>query len=109
MSERTQPDGALNYDLSWLNGPASGTYGFTIGRSAIASDEGSSNVATGMTREELTNAVRGFVESFYEPGGIGSGDFPDHISRERGKPMVVGVADLTGVDLAFGLVLSSHG
>ena len=33
ISERTQPDGATSYDFAWLNGPAEGGYGFTVGRS----------------------------------------------------------------------------
>jgi hypothetical protein len=67
ISERTQSDGATSYDFAWLNGPAEGTYGFTIGRSSGRSDA-----------EELIAHARGFVEGFYEKGGIGESDFPDH-------------------------------
>jgi hypothetical protein len=65
ISERTQPDGGTSYDFAWLNGPAGGTYGFTIGGSTAAA-------------KELVAAARGFVEAFYGPGGIGETDFPDH-------------------------------
>jgi len=65
ISERTQPGGAMSYDFAWLNGPADGSYGFTVGRSAA-------------TPKDLVAEARGFVESFYGPGGIGETDFPDH-------------------------------
>ena len=65
VSERTQPDGGMSYDFAWRNGPAEGTYGFTMGGSAA-------------TAEELVAAARGFVEAFYGPGGTGETDFPDH-------------------------------
>jgi hypothetical protein len=68
ISERTQPDGGLSYDFAWLNGPADGTYGFTMGGSAA-------------TAQELVEAAREFVEAFYGPGGIGETDFPTHTGR----------------------------
>lgn len=80
VSERWQPDGRMSYDFSWLNGPADGTYGFTIGR--LTTEPGT---VARMTREQLVEAAREFVESFYAPGGIGEEDFPDHIS-ERDRP-----------------------
>lgn len=67
ISERTSPGGAMTYDFAWLNGPAEGTYGFSLGRPSGRS-----------TEEELVAAARGFVKAFYEPGGIGETDFPNH-------------------------------
>ena len=57
----------MSYDFAWLNGPAEGTYGFTVGRSSGRS------AAT-----ELVAQARQFVEAFYGPGGLGETDFPDH-------------------------------
>ena len=79
ISERIQPGGAMSYDFAWLNGPAEGTYGFTVGRSS------------GRTRtaaKELVRQARGFVDGFYEPGGIGETDFPNHTpaNAERTDP-----------------------
>jgi hypothetical protein len=69
ISERTEPGGAMTYDFAWLNGPAEGTYGFTVGASSgrIAADD-------------LVAEARRFVEAFYGPGGIGETDFPNHTS-----------------------------
>ncbi len=79
ISERHQPSGALSYDFSWLNGPADGTYGFTVSP-LVASSAGETLTSTpSMTRDELVNEVRNFVKGFYEPGGIGT-DFPNHVS-----------------------------
>ncbi|WP_394253100.1 hypothetical protein [Arthrobacter pityocampae] len=78
VSERRQPGGALSYDFVWLNGPADGTYAFTVQRTALGAGGVTSDVSARMTREELTAEVRGFVEDVYEPGGIGEA-WPDHI------------------------------
>jgi hypothetical protein len=68
ISERTQPGGAMSYDFAWLNGPAEGTYGFTVGLTS-----------TGRIAEnELVAEARRFVAAFYGPGGIGETDFPNH-------------------------------
>lgn len=69
VSERTQPDGATSYDFAWLNGPADGTYGFTV---ALSSDQ--------IAATELVAQARQFVDAFYGPGGIGETDFPNHIA-----------------------------
>ncbi len=79
ISERRQPDGGLSYDFAWLNGPAGGTYGFTVGKFAAGSAGHTPDDTARMTEDELLDEVRGFVESFYEPGGIGEEDFPEHI------------------------------
>ncbi|MGJ9374318.1 hypothetical protein [Nesterenkonia sp. CF4.4] len=71
VSERFQDDGRMSYDFAWLNGPADGTYGFTVGCSPLGAR---------MTRGELMEAGRGFAASFYEPGGIGEEDFPEHVA-----------------------------
>lgn len=81
ISERTAPDGTLSYDFSWLNGPAGGTYGFTIGLSLgwTAGEEPNADARrAGRTAAELVADAHGFVTSFYGPGGIGETDFPDH-------------------------------
>lgn len=67
ISERVQPGGAMSYDFAWVNGPAEGTYGFTVSGSAGRS-----------AKAELVTQARQFVEGFYAPGGIGETDFPDH-------------------------------
>ena len=67
ISERTQPSGETSYDFAWLNGPAAGTYGFTVGRSSGRFDAA-----------DLVTQAHRFVDGFYEPGGIGPTDFPDH-------------------------------
>jgi hypothetical protein len=79
ISERYQPDGRLSYDFSWLNGPADGTYGFTIGRSGGEAAPNDPDSASRMSREALVEEARSFVESFFAAGGIGEEDFPDHI------------------------------
>lgn len=66
ISEQTQPDGAMSYDFVWLNGPAEGTYGFTMGRSSDCA------------AEKLVAQIGQFLEAFYGPGGIREMDFPDH-------------------------------
>jgi hypothetical protein len=82
ISQRTQPDGALSYDFAWLNGPAEGTYGFTVGRSlgGTATEElvVEAHPAVRIAVEELAAQARRFVEAFYGPGGIGETDFPNH-------------------------------
>lgn len=72
VAERFQADGRMSYDFSWLNGSADGTSGFTVGCSPLGAR---------MTREELAEAGRDFASSFYEPGGIGEEDFPEHVAR----------------------------
>lgn len=78
ISERNQPSGALSYDFTWLNGPADGTYGFTVSRLVADSAAGTSNSTPSATRDDLVKEVRQFVKGFYEPGGIAE-DFPDHV------------------------------
>ncbi|MDN5742355.1 MAG: hypothetical protein L0J68_02670 [Micrococcaceae bacterium] len=80
ISERYQPSGSLSYDFAWLNGPAEGTYGFTVGITGT-----DSNDVSRMSSEELVEEARLFVEAFYGAGGIGAEDFPDHVpAKNRG-------------------------
>lgn len=85
VTERRQSRGMMSYDFAWLNGPDGGTYGFTVGLQAAPGSDPNAR----MTREELMNEARGFVEGFYEPGGIREEDFPDHTPphapKEPGK------------------------
>ncbi len=83
ISERRGPSTPITYDFTWLNGPANGTYGFSIGAIAIHSEETGSCKASKLSREQLIVQVRGFVDSFYEDGGIGQEDFPDHAPGRR--------------------------
>lgn len=76
VSERIQPGGQMSYDFAWLNGPAEGTYGFTVGCAPLGAR---------MTREELETAGSNFVESFYQPGGIGEEDFPEHVEAKENQ------------------------
>ena len=69
---RLQPDATVSYDFTWLNGPADGTYGFTMGR------------GTTVSRDDLAAEARLFVDAFYAPGGIGETDFPGHARAARG-------------------------
>lgn len=80
VSERRQPSGMMSYDFAWLNGPDSGNYGFTVGLSVAGSGP-----SAPMTPEQLMDAARGFVKSFYEPGGIGEEDFPNHTPARARK------------------------
>jgi hypothetical protein len=73
VSERWQPSGMVSYDFAWLNGPNGGTYGFTVGLAATGPAPDAR-----LTREQLVDEARGFIEGFYAPGGIGQEDFPDH-------------------------------
>lgn len=80
----------MSYDFNWVNGPADGTYGFTVGffsaspgEKAVGRDPSSGSDST--LRSELTESAREFVESFYAPGGIGEEDFPDHL-RAHSSP-----------------------
>jgi hypothetical protein len=64
---------SATYDLTWLSGPAGGTYGSTIGGAPC-------------TPEQLIAEAAAFVGGFSEPGGIGEG-FPDFVParlREEG-------------------------
>ncbi|GAA1678529.1 hypothetical protein GCM10010977_18350 [Citricoccus zhacaiensis] len=73
VSQRRQPTGMMSYDFAWLNGPDNGKYGFTVGFSVAWSDPRAQRAP-----EQLMDEARGFIEGFYEPGGIGEEDFPDH-------------------------------
>ncbi|MBG0739345.1 hypothetical protein IV500_08070 [Paeniglutamicibacter antarcticus] len=84
ISERYQPDGRLSYDFAWLNGPADGTYGFTIGRSGGEAAPADSDGASRMSREELVEQARSLLDSFYAAGGVGEEDFPDHVPPQFG-------------------------
>lgn len=83
ISERCEPSATISYDFTWLNGPAKGTYGFSLGISANHSVETESCNAPGLSREQLIAQVQSFLNSFYEDGGIGQEDFPDHVPAQR--------------------------
>lgn len=86
ISERYQPDGRLSYDFAWLNGPADGTYGFTIALSGGEAAPTDPDGASCICREELFEQARSFLDSFYAVGGIGEVDFPHHVpARIRGS------------------------
>ncbi|WP_309102649.1 hypothetical protein [Microbacterium sp.] len=80
ITERIQPDGGASYDFAWLNGPADGTYGFTVAPSSGQ-----------LAATELVTQAGQFVEAFYGSGGIGETDFPGHApakarSNDVGQP-----------------------
>lgn len=83
ISARCEPSKTITYDFTWLNGPANGTYGFSLGAIAIGSEESEPCKASKLSREQLIAQVQGFVDSFYEDGGIGQEDFPDHVPARR--------------------------
>lgn len=74
VSERRQASGAMSYDFVWLNGPDHGNYGFTVGSIAPGAE-----VEPEMSHDQLVQEARAFVQGFYELGGIGEVDFPDHM------------------------------
>ena len=80
ISERYQPSGTLSYDFAWLNGPAEGTYGFTVATIGSPSND-DLQISVG----ELIEEARLFVKDFYRAGGIGEEDFPAHVpAKNRG-------------------------
>ncbi|MDN5822802.1 MAG: hypothetical protein L0H47_00570, partial [Micrococcaceae bacterium] len=80
ISERYPPSGYLSYDFAWLNGPAEGTYGFTVAKTGSPSNDDLQ-----ISAEELIEEARLFVEGFYGAGGLGEEDFPDHVpAKNRG-------------------------
>lgn len=81
--ERRQPNGMLSYDFAWLNGPNDGTYGFTVGLAVAGTGAAGSDPFARMSREQLVEEARGFVEAFYQPGGIGEQDFPGHVPPQQ--------------------------
>ncbi|MGL3149557.1 hypothetical protein ACSS7Z_04280 [Microbacterium sp. A82] len=83
ISKRRESSATVSYDFSWLNGPANGTYGFSVGLAANRSVETEACNASELPRERLIAAVQGFVDSFYEDSGIGQEDFPDHVPARR--------------------------
>lgn len=70
VSQRRQPTWMMSYVFEWLNGPDNGNYGFTVGLSVDWSDPRAQR-----TPEQLMDEARGFIEGFYEPGGIGRQTF----------------------------------
>lgn len=83
ISERRDSNATISYDFSWLNGPANGTYGFSVGLVANHSVDAETHNASELPRERLIAQVQGFLHSFYEDGGIGQEDFPDHARARR--------------------------
>ncbi|UWX97378.1 hypothetical protein N2K95_01395 [Arthrobacter zhaoxinii] len=76
ISEDIGPDGKISYHFSWLNGPADGSYGFTVSRFGVGSGSTPAEPTPQMTNEQLISEVQGFITAFYESGGIGEQDFP---------------------------------
>ncbi len=86
ISERVATGGQVSYDFAWLNGPADGSYGFTVSKISGCSVPTGPEAMPRMTQEELLAEAQGFIAGFYEPGGIGEEDFPDHTpAQPRGK------------------------
>ncbi len=77
------------YESAWINGPADGTYGFVEG----------TNTPGGRSLTDLTEAVKAFIEGFYESGGNRDVDFPDDVAvsrrtrRPEDSPSTCGSAD----------------
>ncbi|MFJ4223371.1 hypothetical protein [Microbacterium sp. NPDC089695] len=69
-----QPDGTFNYQFSWTNGPAGGTYGFAVGGAELG-------------HEELEHQVRGFIQTFFAPDGVGATDFPDFLEARNSSEL----------------------
>ena len=74
VSDRRGLGGRISYDFTWLNGPAEGTYGFTVGLSSAPSPTDKAQ----MSEHQLLEVARKFIDTFYDVGGIGEEDFPDH-------------------------------
>ncbi len=78
ITETRSKDG-VSHHFAWRNGPANGTYGFTIGHAPAA--------APSMRSEELEAHVHSFLDAFFAPGGVGTQDFPDFAeARQRSRP-----------------------
>ncbi|CAO1649606.1 hypothetical protein NYA9BBAC_00432 [Salinibacterium sp. NYA9b] len=86
VNEETHPDRVGTYQFGWLNGPAEGTYGFSIGRFAGGAASPGDDIHPRMSQTQLIAEARSFVESFYAPGGIGEEDFPEHVAERRPEP-----------------------
>jgi len=82
VSERLQPGGGTSYDFAWVNGPAEGSYGFTVGRSVVDGASAAVVSSARMTGEQLVEEARAFVAAFYADDGIGPQDFPGHIRAD---------------------------
>lgn len=84
ISARREPEeSSISYDFDWLNGPANGTYGFSLGMSVNHSPATDIRDASELSRAQLIAQVQGFLDSFYDDGGIGQEDFPDHVPARR--------------------------
>lgn len=87
ISEQLGPAGQTEYHFDWLNGPADGSYGFSVSRFAAGSESASAQaMPPPMTHQQLIAEAEGFIAAFYAPGGIGEQDFQDHApAQPRGK------------------------
>lgn len=84
ISQRRGAEGSVGYDFSWLNGPAGGTYGFSVGGVIVGDASADEAIeASTFSRDQLIAQVQGFLRSFYEEGGIGQTDVPDHRPAQR--------------------------
>ncbi|HXH34171.1 MAG TPA: hypothetical protein VNJ54_07130 [Plantibacter sp.] len=79
VETRTDSDRRLSIDFTWLNGPAGGTYGFTV---ASGTREAAGTEET-LTRAQIEHTAAGFVLAFFADGGIGASDFPEFVLSRR--------------------------
>ncbi|WP_010205537.1 hypothetical protein [Salinibacterium sp. PAMC 21357] len=92
VREESHPDRASSYNFAWLNGPAEGTYGFSVGVFAADAASPGNGLHPRMTRDQLMAEARNFIEGFYAPGGIGEEDFPEHVAAQPEKTHFASVA-----------------
>lgn len=78
--------GTGSYNFAWLNGPADGTYGFTVGVTAAGAISPSDDTQPRMSHDQLIAEARNFIEGFYAPSGIGEEDFPEHVAAQEPDP-----------------------
>lgn len=70
ISEQLGPAGQTEYHFDWLNGPAEGSFGFSVSRFAAGSESASAQAMPPMTHQQLIAEAEGFIAAFYASGGI---------------------------------------
>ncbi|GAA4784454.1 hypothetical protein [Microbacterium gilvum] len=70
VDSRAAAHGRQTIDLTWLSGPAEGTYGFTVS-------------GPPMTPEKVRTEAADFVAAFFADDGIGPSDFAEFMDARR--------------------------
>ncbi|MCW3492432.1 hypothetical protein [Microbacterium sp. SSM24] len=75
VERRTEPDGGIVYDFTWVNGPGASSYGFTVGSTSSAQND--------FSRAFIEKEAGLFVRAFFSDDGIGPSDFPEFVEARR--------------------------